>query len=202
LRPPHDDDVVTRAKQGDEVAWRALFEAHAGRLEYWLRHRPSGDAAADAGDIAAEAWLTAAQRVADFSGSADDFAGWLFQIARRISTNARRRSDRRSTTPLAVDDGAVWGVAVDAGALLDGADWTHRLIATLPAREAEVVFCLDVVGLDTAATGEALDISTTAVRVSHHRALRRLRRRLQEGGRRGTAQQDPPGATPPTRPAT
>ena len=53
------------------------------------------------------------------------------------------------------------------------------LLAQLSPREAEVVACIDVVGLDVASTAQALDMGTTAVRVARHRALGRLRRLLE-----------------------
>lgn len=59
-----------------------------------------------------------------------------------------------------------------------GTDLTGRLLANLPRREAEVVACIDVVGLDTASTGRALGIGAAAVRVGHHRGLDRLRKLL------------------------
>lgn len=185
MRPSSDDDLMARAKLGDEAAWGELYATNASRLRYWLRHRPSGDVASAAEDIAAEAWLTAAERIADFTGSASDFTGWLFQIARKISANVQRRTKRRGTSPLAVDDSALWGATGDGSKLVDGADWIRRLISTLPEREAEVVLCLDVIGLDGAATSRALGISSAAVRVSHHRGLRRLRQRLKSMGRVG-----------------
>jgi len=66
----------------------------------------------------------------------------------------------------------------DAITGVDGADWTRRLLAHLPPREAEVVTCIDVVGLDVAATSQALGITAAAVRVSHSRGLRHLRKYL------------------------
>lgn len=178
--PPPVDDLVARAKSGDEAAWRSLYEAHAGRLVLWLRSRPSGDAAVACDDVAAEAWLTAAQRIADFSGNSSDFAGWLFGIARNIVLNTSRRSIRRATFPAPMhggheDDKAV---APDGFTGVDGADWARRLLAHLPPREAEVVACIDVVGLDVSSTSQALGISAAAVRVSHSRGLGRLRKFL------------------------
>lgn len=179
--PSPDDDLVVRAKSGDEAAWRDLYEAHAGRLLLWLRSRPSGDCAVAFEDVAAEAWLTAAQRIADFSGDSSYFAGWLFGIARNIALNTHRRSVRRATFPAPMDgvDGDDPVATPDAITGVDGADWTRRLLAHLPAREAEVVACIDVVGLDVAATSRALGISAGAVRVSHARGLGRLRRLLE-----------------------
>lgn len=173
------DDLVVRAKRGEEVAWVELYGDHADRLVLWLRHLPHLDAASDAEDVAAEAWLVAARKVCDFSGDRRDFAGWLFAIARNISRTRDRTSRRRGTSPTGSDAaGGTWVPAEDPAAAIVAADATRRLVAQLPEREAQVVACLDVVGLDVATTGTALGMSATAVRVAHHRGLGRLRRIL------------------------
>ena len=61
-------------------------------------------------------------------------------------------------------------------------DFVRRTLATLSPREAEVVACRDVVGLDVAGTAEALGIRPTAVRIAHHRAHKRLRGNVETGG--------------------
>ncbi len=173
-----DEDVIARARSGDQQAWRELYEAHAGRLVLWLGSLRHADASTGPEDIAADAWLTAARRIADFHGDGDAFAGWLFGIARNMAVNSSRRAARRRTDPIAFDAADTWvlGVAEDPTVQISGHDAVGRLLSRLPQREAEVVACLDVVGLDTASTAAALGISTTAVRVAHHRALGRLRR--------------------------
>jgi RNA polymerase sigma-70 factor (ECF subfamily) len=174
-----DDDLIARAKQGDPDAWRELYRTHAGRLVVWLSTRPSGDSAAAPEDIAAEAWLVAAQKVADFEGSTSQFAGWLFGIARNLSATTTRRSVRRRTEPTEID--ATLELPVDDGStVVIGHDWVREALALLPPRERDVVGCIDGLGLDTAATARALDISEVAVRVARHRGLRRLRRLLPE----------------------
>ncbi|MBZ5737380.1 RNA polymerase sigma factor [Nocardioides mangrovi] len=169
-----DDEQVTRAKQGDAEAWRALYRAHAGRLLVWLGTRPTQDYAVAPEDLAAEAWLVAAQKVQDFHGDSDAFAGWLFGIARHLGSNISRRGQRRATTPadtLTMPHPAVSGPE----AAYAGHDWVTRVLAGLPPRERDVVTCCDVVGLDVAATAEALGMTAVAVRVARHRGLRRLR---------------------------
>jgi RNA polymerase sigma-70 factor (ECF subfamily) len=171
-----DDHTIALAKHGDHAAWRALYTAHAGRLVVWLRSLPSGDAGVAPEDLAAEAWLTAASKIADFRGTSSDFAGWLFGIARLQARNAERRSARRRTTPQAIESlelGPRPGDAVHDAAASDG--WVRWLLSHLPERERQVVACLEVVGLDVASTAAALGVSPSAVRVAHHRALRRLR---------------------------
>jgi len=171
-----DDDVVAAAKRGDQDAWRALYRAHAGRLVIWLETRSGADSAVAAEDVAAQTWLTAAEKVADYEGSADEFGGWLFGIARRVAANTRRRSGRRRTDPVA-----------EAPAIeIDGPDstipdqaWVRELLAGLSPRERDVVACMDVVGLSAADAARALGMTQVAVRVARHRALRRLRSQAQ-----------------------
>ena len=174
------DDLVVRARRGDEDAWAQLYGDHAQRLVVWLGHLPHLDPAHDAEDIAAEAWLTAARKVHEFRGDRDDFAGWLFGIARNHARSRSRSSTARSSTPVTPDAVTTWGRVDDPASEVVSTDLTRRLVARLPQREAQVVACLDVVGLDVASASAALGISRTAVRVAHHRGLRRLRGLIEE----------------------
>lgn len=178
------DGTLSRAREGDPAAWRELYEAIGGRLLVWLRAQAHLDSSLDHEDLAAETWCTAASRIAGFEGDVDAFAGWLFGIARNHMLNTNRRAQRRATTPTDVDPRELAGAARRTGAdALSGTAhaeveqlaWIRDLLARLPGREADVVACIDVVGLDVAATATALGLSSNAVRVAHHRALRRLR---------------------------
>lgn len=168
-----DDLLIRGAKNGDPSAWRELYRAHAGRLVVWLGTRPSGDPAVSADDLAAEAWLTAASRIGRFQGTADEFAGWLFGIARNLSNTTARRSVRRATSPHPEPAAGITVAGPEPGLVVR--DRVARALAGLPPRERDVIACIDVVGLDVASTARALDISPVAVRVARHRGLRRLR---------------------------
>jgi RNA polymerase sigma-70 factor (ECF subfamily) len=178
-RHERDDPLVAAAKAGDSDAWRELYRAHAGRLVLWLQHRCPPDAATTAEDLCHEAWVTAASKIHEFHGSADEFGGWLFGIARRHAANARRRSGRRATTPVEHADLEPHADAVHGPeATLPEQDWVRRALAQLSSREREVMVCLEVVGMDVAATCAALGMSAVSVRVTRHRAVKRLRRLL------------------------
>lgn len=172
-----DDAIVAAAKAGDPDAWRALYRAHAGRLVVWLESRGTGTGDSPE-DIAAAAWLVAAEKVADFTGTSDDFAGWLFGIARNFGLNTRRRAVRRAMSDAArpVLDEVVPGPEVT----LAESDWVRRTLAGLPDRERDVLTCMEVLELDAASTSEALGISAVAVRVARHRGLKKLRGQLGE----------------------
>lgn len=175
----HDDDLVHRAKSGDEDAWRELYRAHAGRLVVWLRTIAGGDAAVAPEDLAAEAWLIAAVRVAGFTGSSSQFAGYLFGIARNLAANDRRRVGRRQTYGVDPDDLVAVAPVTEPHTETDDQAWVRWKLSGLPPREREVLACLEVVGLDVASTAAALGMSQTAVRVARHRGLRRLRASLE-----------------------
>ena len=172
-----EPDLVERARVGDPEAWRELYESLTGRLTVWLRTRPSGDSAVSAEDLVAETWLVAAQRIVHFTGGHDDFAAWLFGIARNLAVNTRRRSLRRRTDPHAVAGETHWGIQETPSAQVDGTDWVRRTLAALPPREGEVLACTEVVGLDVQSTAILLGTSATAVRVARHRGLSKLRRK-------------------------
>lgn len=188
-RPKVDDALVAAAKAGDPLAWRSLYEQVGGRLIGWLRTQAHLDGASDADDVANEAWFVAARRISEFVGTADDFAGWLFVIARNLTANANRRAMRRSTFPTDLDPRELVldpGTA-DEGAVSDAREWTQQLLAQLPKRERDVVACIDVAGLDIEATSKVLGVSRPAVRVAHHRALKRLRSVLDSRAESGGA---------------
>ncbi|WP_435768855.1 RNA polymerase sigma factor [Nocardioides sp. SYSU DS0651] len=183
-----DDEVVTAAKQGDAEAWRELYRAHASRLLVWLQGRWSGDESPE--DIASAAWLVAAEKIATFHGTSEEFAGWLFGIARHHATNVRRRATRREAVSLDAGSAETDPGPEPAAA---GGDWARRLLAALPERERDVVTCREVLDMDVATTAAALGISTVAVRVAHHRALKRLRTEV--AAQEATRAEEFPGAT-------
>lgn len=178
-----DDETVAAAKTGDPEAWQELYAAHAGRLLVWLGSRRLPDSATSPEDIASEAWLVAARRLPDFEGTAEEFAGWLFGIARKVAANHTRRSAHLPSGALDADQAERHSEPTEGpDALVPAVAWVRSVLAELPPRERDVLACMEVVGLDTAATARALQMSQVAVRVARHRGLRRLRERLQPAG--------------------
>ncbi|CAM3187556.1 sigma-70 family RNA polymerase sigma factor [Nocardioides dubius] len=172
-----DDGAVTRARQGDPEAWRELYAEHAGRLLAWLRLRPLGDAALSADDVAGEAWFVAASKIADFEGTSEEFAGWLFGIARKLTANAQRTAQRRATTPQEPDDLAeAVGPAEDHAGDHERLDWVRSVLATLSQRERDCIGLVDALGMEPKQAAAVLGISPVALRVARHRGLRRLNR--------------------------
>jgi RNA polymerase sigma-70 factor (ECF subfamily) len=117
-----------------------------------------------------------------FEGEAAAFRAWVFSIARRRIADHRRRGLRRNTQPVAnenlertpaVDDpeGQVVGQ-------LSAQQAAELVVATLPADHAEVILLRVLADLTVDEVAEVMGRTANWVRVTQHRALRRLANRL------------------------
>jgi RNA polymerase sigma-70 factor (ECF subfamily) len=180
--PPTDDldleAAIALARSGDERGIAHLFAVLHPRL---LRYLGSQEPRA-AEDLAAQVWLAVAERINAFTGDASDFRAWLFTVARNRLADHRRSGARRRTDPVdaagldrASTDGDPEQHAVDQ---LSGRE-AARLIATLlPADQAEVLILRTIGDLEVAQVAQILERSPNWVRVTQHRAVRNLARRL------------------------
>jgi RNA polymerase sigma-70 factor, ECF subfamily len=175
--------VLARAQARDDAAFACLFrDVQPALLRYLRVITPEAE------DVAGDTWLQVVQGLAGFRGHEEAFRAWLFTIARHRAADAGRSRARRPAVPLAVSDAALapgQPLAPDAADLaLDGisARAAVALIATLPRDQAEVVMLRVVAGLDVADVARIVGKSPGAVRVTAHRALRRLAGRLERAG--------------------
>jgi RNA polymerase sigma-70 factor, ECF subfamily len=164
--------VLARAQAGEEAAFACLFrDVQPGLLRYLRVITPEAE------DVASDTWLQVVTGLTGFRGQEEAFRAWLFTIARHRAADAGRSRSRRSAVPFAVSEAAEQPLAPDAADLaLDGisARAVVALIATLPRDQAEVVMLRVVAGLDVADVARIVGKSPGAIRVTAHRALRRL----------------------------
>src|SRR5271170_6461609 len=166
------DDVLSRARSGDETAFVRLWDHLHPRLLRYLRVLGCDEA----DDVASETWLQAVRDLRRFDGGAEDFRGWLFAIGRHRAIDASRariRSRSRLLTAAAVPAPAPSTVEDE---VLDGLSTRQAvaLVAGLSPDQAEVVALRVIAGLDTAEVARILGKSAGAVRVALHRGLRAL----------------------------
>jgi RNA polymerase sigma-70 factor (ECF subfamily) len=171
--PPDDElaDALRGARKGDETAFAVLWRTLQPAVLRYLRV-VVGDTAED---VASETWLQAIRDLHRFTGDPANFRAWLFRIARHRAIDERRRAGRRPEHP--ADHAEAGTPARDTATEViegDGTAWALRLIATLPADQAEAVMLRVVAGLDVAGTAHVLGKRTGAVRIATMRGLRRL----------------------------
>ncbi len=166
--------VLEGAKKGEHWAVALLFEDVQPRLLRYLRSRDG--AAAD--DIAGDVWEAIARGIRTFEGDDSDFRGWAFTIARRRLIDHRRKRERRKTD-LAGDSTFAALPAVETTDLaaierLSAQEAVALIISCLSEEQADVVLLRVVGGIDTHLVAEVMQRSESWVRVTQHRALKRL----------------------------
>jgi RNA polymerase sigma-70 factor (ECF subfamily) len=200
-----DDDsfasVLAAARGGDQWAAEVLFVDLQPRLLRFLRSsEPRG-----ADDLAGEVWLGIAQGMASFEGDLTGFRAWVFTIARRRLADHRRNAGRRATDPVdpheyfraQPDPSSIDGARADTATAVIGRlsaqEAVDLISSSLPPDQAEVLLLRVVADLDVAHVAEVLDRTPNWVRVTQHRALRKLAEKI-SGNVDESVMPDPPQA--------
>jgi RNA polymerase sigma-70 factor, ECF subfamily len=177
--------VLARAREGDELAWTALYDSLAGQVLGYLR----GRGAPDPEDQLGETFLQVARDLATFSGDETGFRSWVFTIAHRRLLDAARSRRRRPAVLLAPELLAVVAESLDGdsdaavaaiGAVADRAVLV-ALLARLTEEQREVLLLRYVADLDTATVGVITGRSANAVAALTTRALATLRAVIEAG---------------------
>jgi RNA polymerase sigma-70 factor, ECF subfamily len=173
------EKVLTAAQGGDGRAADTLFREYQPMLLRYLRSQERRVAE----DLAGEVWLAAAAALQDFRGDEHGYRSWLFTVARRRVIEHRRRGIRRRTDVVdpavfvdarAKDDPATTVVdSIDARAAVD------LIGELLSADQAEVLILRTVADLSAAEVATLMDRPETWVRVTQHRAMKRLSAHLE-----------------------
>lgn len=163
--------ALARARSGDEAGFLELWRQLQPRLLRFLRVLNCDDP----DDVASETWLQVIRDLPKFSGGEEDFRRWLFTVGRHRAIDHARARQRRPAIPVpqlpaVADEDLVEDQVMHAMS----ARTAVRLLATLPADQAEAVALRVLAGLDTSAVAGILNKSPGAVRVALHRGLRNL----------------------------
>ena len=171
--------VVAGARSGEEWAVTALFRDLQPRLLRYLRAQESRVA----DDLAAEVWLAVAQGIGAFSGDEKGFRAWVFTIARRRVIEHRRKGARRRTEVAPAETFAEMAAVAplpDRQVIeaLSGQEAAALIASLLGEDQAEVVLLRVLGDLDVDQVAEITGKTPNWVRVTQHRALRKLADRL------------------------
>ena len=164
--------TLASAQGGDETAFACLFrDIQPTLLRYLHVITPEAE------DVAGDTWLQVVKGLPRFRGGEEAFRAWLFTIARHRAVDAGRSRSRRPDVPLTLAALAEQPLAPDAAELALEAISTRSvmvLIKSLPREHAEIIMLRVVAGLEAADVARIVGKTPGAVRVTAHRALRRL----------------------------
>ena len=169
--------LIARAQQGNRKAVEALFR----ELDPDLRRYLSSAARREADDLVGEVWLAVARSFATFEGDMSAFRAWIFTIAQRRLIDHRRRTSFRQTEVMDLGDlPSSDGSGADREVMdrLGGLDAASIVRSLLPAAHADVVLLRVLGQFEVGDVARILGRSDNWVRVTQHRALRRLADRL------------------------
>lgn len=168
---PSDHDLMARAAQGDQRAFRTLAERHAGAALRLARRIVGNEAMAE--DIVQDALLRVWINAPRWRPQAA-FRTWLYRIVVNLCLNARRREPG---LPLDAAE-HVADAALAPDAKLERRERDKRLVVaidTLPARQRAAVVLTYQEGFGNAEVADVLDISVSSVEALLVRARRALR---------------------------
>ena len=171
-----DDDLASAVRDGEGAALAALYHRYARDLmavAYRLLM-----SRADAEDVLHDVFVGLPEALRRYEPRGT-LKGWLKRVTVRVAlTRLRRARARREVT---LDDAPTvagrFGEVSDTIALADA-------LASLPPPLRAVVVLKEIEGYSHEEIGELLGISRGASEVRLHRAMRRLRARLGDGGER------------------
>jgi RNA polymerase sigma-70 factor, ECF subfamily len=169
-----DEDLMAKAAQGDEAAFRRLASRHAARTFALARRMLRNEA--DAEEIVQEAmirvWVTAPRWRPDAA-----FKTWLYRVTVNLCLNRQRQ---KPFAPLedAIDPPDPSPTAAEALERRETDGLVANAIAELPDRQRAAIVLTYYEGLSNAETASVLETTISSVEALLVRAKRALRAEL------------------------
>lgn len=170
-----DEALMVRFCDGDEVAFNALYQRHAGALRGFLLRWSRSDAAAD--DLLQLTFISAVRGRGRWERGRP-VKPWLYAIAANAARDWSRRQGRSEAL---TEDGALPVTAISGEAQAADPGLSRAVqaaLAQLPEGQRLPILMHRFEGLGFSEIAEVMGLSETAVKVRAHRGYARLRELL------------------------
>jgi len=172
-----------------ERAFRALYDAHVAFV--WRNLRRLGVGTSDLDDKVQECFVVAHRRFREFVDRGHGPRAWLFQIALRVASDARRHRRRHPIDPdggIAQDRTSIEPPQVAAMARRDAMDLLDRALAPMDLDRRAVLVLHEIEQMTAPEIAETLSVPLNTVysrlRVARQELERELARIAGEEGKR------------------
>lgn len=162
--------LMVRGLSGDGGAHGQLLRQMAGHLRAYYGRR-LGTGSAEVEDLVQETLLAIHLKRATFDRS-QLFTPWAYAIARYKLLDHFRRTGRRPTTPLEDTAELIADSNPEEGAVRRDIE---SLLGALPERQQALMRDVKILGLSMEEAGEKHGMSSGAVKVAVHRAMKQLK---------------------------
>jgi RNA polymerase sigma-70 factor (ECF subfamily) len=177
---PTDEELIDRARGGDQAAFRVLVERYEGKVAATVVGMLGPGA--DAEDVGQETFIRLYRALATFRGESS-LGTYVTRIAINQSLKALKRRRTWASRFLSRDDAEreIIEPVEPAGAELDERERSmqvERALATLPPEQRAIVVLRVMEGFSTKETAEVLGVPQGTVMSRLSRALQKLEPRL------------------------
>jgi RNA polymerase sigma-70 factor (ECF subfamily) len=179
MDPQEDESKLLRlACQGDKSAQGAIYELYVDAVYRFMYYRTKNQAVAE--DLTAEVFAQMIQSIHRYEDRGLPFGAWLFSIARARLVDYIRKQKRREI--LHLDD--LLPISnprqeTSPEQVLDEARFVS-LLRPLTEQQREIIILRFVGELSNAEIAEVVGSNANAVKQMMYRAIRRLRRAMEE----------------------
>jgi len=169
--------LIYSAIGGDADAFGKLYDMHVDRIYRHVYYRVNS--VEDAEDITQQVFLRAWKAIGRFKKTSSPFAAWLMTISHNLIVDYyRSRKDNRSLDNEAIEIESPSNPEQMAETALDQQQ-IRKLIARLPDEQQQAILMSFIEGFSYIEVASALGKSEGAVRVTIHRALKKMRQLLE-----------------------
>jgi RNA polymerase sigma-70 factor (ECF subfamily) len=183
IQAESDEELLTRVRAGDEVAFLGLYRKLQGPIYRFALNMTGSQAAAE--DVTQDVFLALIREEFGYLPDRGTLSGYLFGIARKLVLRYLERN--RPVAEFELDN--VNRTAVEAPIITDpvtdlmhreGIEALRRAVISLPKRYREVVVLCDLEEVDYADAAGVLGCPVGTVRSRLHRARGLLLEKLQK----------------------
>lgn len=179
MERPDFDALVSAVAKGDASAYRRLLEASARLVRGYLHAKIGGALKGDIEDIVQETLLAVHLKYYSYNASMP-FLPWLRTIAHHKLVDALRK--RRMAQVVSLDDFMLETLPAAESAETDSALTLERYMASLNDKQQRIVKLARIDGKSMNEIAAELKLSVADVKVTLHRALRKLAHLAKEDG--------------------
>jgi len=169
--------LLQEASNGDEASWSELVARYADRVFALARSRCRDPELAE--EITQSVFVTVATKLATGGYSEQGrFESWLFRVAMNRVRDEKRRVKRHATPTAPADMASIGAVEKDEHADLEP---LRRAMSALTDADRDIVELRHHAGLSFKEIADLLDEPMGTLLARHHRALKKLKRLIEEG---------------------
>ncbi len=173
-----DEPLIDRATAGDREAFGELYERYINRVYKHVFYMVNDVDVAQ--DLTEQTFLRALEAIQRYEKRGIPLLAWLLRIARNLSLNNQRVQRNNSSIRKNSEDAVAASPESCCEAKLNGEE-VRQAVGALEGDQRQVIVLRFMDGLSYADVARILGKSVGAVRVAQYRALRALRRRLEDG---------------------